>query len=200
MSMYSDTFVCRGDQAVAGGEPPAGSVLPVGGPRSWILVLDSRSPPIHQALFGLWHAAPLGVFPWSLFWKAPQCCGAGNYRHQQRISPQPAALLIATAGRWLWLHCWEWSTGCRLSSSACLQSTGLFLNALSAIPGQALPANFQPDLWRPSSTITTEGSGKTLPALSKRSPYPSLQFASACAELGREAFTLCGCQTATMFV
>lgn len=40
---------------------------PIIGPRSWILVLDSHSPAIHQALFGLWHAAPVGVFLWSMF-------------------------------------------------------------------------------------------------------------------------------------
>lgn len=67
MSMYSDTSVRSGDQAAAGGEQPAGSVLPVGGPRSWILMPYSRSPPIHQALFGLWRAAPPGAFLLSLF-------------------------------------------------------------------------------------------------------------------------------------
>lgn len=46
---------------------PVGTVLLIVGPCSWISVLDSHSPPIHQALFGLWHAAPPGVFLWSLF-------------------------------------------------------------------------------------------------------------------------------------
>lgn len=44
-----------------------GMVLPIIGSHSWVLVLDSHSPSIHQALFGLWHAAPPGVFLWRLF-------------------------------------------------------------------------------------------------------------------------------------
>lgn len=58
----------------------------------------------------------------------------------------------------------------RLPSSSCLRNTRLLANTLSAIPGQALPASFQPDLWWPPSVIAVEGSRKTSPALCKKSP------------------------------
>lgn len=70
---------------------------------------------------------------------------------------------------------WERSAGCRLPSSSCPSSAGLFPNAPSASPGQAMPANLQPDLRRLSSVIAADGSGKTAPALSEKCPRCSLK-------------------------
>lgn len=66
------------------------------------------------------------------FEKPCSVCGAGNYRHQRRISPRPAALLIAAAGRWRRLRRWVRSTGCRLPSSSSSSQT--------RFPGRTSPA------------------------------------------------------------